>query len=63
MRTDDGHEMTVYAQNLETSGAAQALTYGQPVLLSWRPEHSFVIAVGSGDADEVHAEEGGGGTP
>ena len=44
VRTEDGHEMTVYAQNIETSGAAQALTAGQAVTLSWRPEHAFVLA-------------------
>ena len=57
VRTDVGHELTVYAQNIETSGASQALTYGQPVSLSWRPEHSFVIAAnaeGSTDGGQIH---------
>ena len=54
VRTDDGHQLTVYSQNLETSGAGQALTYGQPVSLSWRPEHSFVIAA----AAEIPVDEG-----
>jgi spermidine/putrescine transport system ATP-binding protein len=59
VRTDDGHQLTVYSQNLETSGAAQALTDGQPVSLSWRPEHSFVIAVDAGTADDRASNQGG----
>lgn len=43
VKTADGHEMTVYAQNLETSGAADVLADGQRVLLAWKPEHTFVL--------------------
>ena len=59
VRTDDGHQLTVYAQNLETSGASQALDYGHPVSLSWRPEHSFVIA-STADSGADERGEGGG---
>jgi spermidine/putrescine transport system ATP-binding protein len=43
VRTDDGHDLMVYAQNIETSGVTQVLADGQPVSISWRPQHSFVI--------------------
>lgn len=35
-----GTELTVYAQNL---GAATAPRSGEEVLLTWRPEHTFVV--------------------
>ena len=43
VETRDGHKLTVYAQNLETSGAGEALADGQRVRLTWRPQHTFVI--------------------
>ena len=43
IETRDGHRLTVYTQNLETSGAAELLTDGHPVRLTWRPQHTFVI--------------------
>ena len=43
VRTADGHTLTVYAQNLDTSGASEVLSDGQPVRLTWRPQHTFVI--------------------
>lgn len=43
VETRDGHRLTVYAQNLETSGAGEALADGQRVRLTWRPQHTFVI--------------------
>jgi len=43
VETGDGHRLTVYAQNLETSGAAEALADGQRVRLTWKPQHTFVI--------------------
>ena len=43
VKTADGHTLTVYAQNLETSGAAEAHADGQSVRLSWQPQHTFVI--------------------
>ncbi len=57
VQTADGHRITVYAQNLETSGAAEVLADGQRVRLSWKPQHTFVIgpaarSEGSGAMDE-----------
>ena len=43
VETRDGHKLTVYAQNLETSGVGEALADGQRVRLTWRPQHTFVI--------------------
>jgi spermidine/putrescine transport system ATP-binding protein len=43
VETGDGHRLTVYAQNLETGGAAEALADGQRVLLTWKPQHTFVL--------------------
>ncbi len=44
VKTADGQRLTVYAQNLETSGANEGLADGQAVRLSWKPQHTFVIA-------------------
>ncbi len=41
--TGGGQRLTVYAQNLETSGAQEALADGQRVRLTWNPQHTFVI--------------------
>lgn len=49
IETRDGHHLTVYAQNLETSGAAEAHADGQRVRLTWRPQHTFVIAAAPDD--------------
>jgi spermidine/putrescine transport system ATP-binding protein len=49
IQTGDGHRMTVYAQNLETSGVAEALADGQQVRLSWKPQHTFVIEASQHD--------------
>ena len=43
IETKDGHKLTVYAQNIETSGAGEVLGDGQPVRLTWKPQHTFVI--------------------
>jgi spermidine/putrescine transport system ATP-binding protein len=58
VETRDKHRIVVYAQNLETSGASEALADGQAVRLTWRPQHTFVIPGGgrpgeqSGDLEE-----------
>jgi spermidine/putrescine transport system ATP-binding protein len=49
VRTDDGHVIVVYTQNLETSGASHTLAEGQRVAVRWRPQHTFVVA-GTGPA-------------
>jgi spermidine/putrescine transport system ATP-binding protein len=48
VRTGDGHEVTVYMQNLETAGAAEAHAAGERVRLTWSPQHTFVIGRPSG---------------
>ena len=60
VETADGHRLTVYAQNLETGGAAEALADGEQVRLTWKPQHTFVIRGPAGDAagDPQSLEEG-----
>jgi spermidine/putrescine transport system ATP-binding protein len=55
VRTGDGHELTVYTQNLETAGSAEVLAAGEMVCLSWKPQHSFVIAART---ESAPAQEG-----
>jgi len=55
VETKDGHRLTVYAQNLETSGAAEMLADGQRVRLTWKPQHTFVI----GPASSAGPDESG----
>ncbi len=43
VQTTDGHRLTVYAQNLETSGAIGTIADGEAVRLTWNPQHTFVI--------------------
>ena len=60
VRTADGHQLTVYAQNLETSGASEVLSDGQHVTVTWRPQHTFVIdrqGTGPGDTQMEEATE------
>jgi spermidine/putrescine transport system ATP-binding protein len=58
VETGDGHRLTVYAQNLETSGAAEALADGQRVLLTWKPQHTFVIDAAEHIQGDPHLPEG-----
>ncbi len=51
VQTAEGHKLTVYAQNLETSGASEVLADGQAVQLSWKPQHTFVIPGASREVD------------
>ena len=53
VQTTDGHRLTVYAQNLDTAGAGELLADGQRVVLTWKPQHTFVI---SGTAERVAGE-------
>jgi len=55
--TADGHRMTVYAQNLETSGAGEALADGQEVRVSWKPQHTFVIEASQHVHGDPHSQE------
>jgi spermidine/putrescine transport system ATP-binding protein len=58
VETGDGHRLTVYAQNLETSGASGALADGQPVQLTWKPQHTFVIEAAEHVHGDPHIPEG-----
>ena len=58
IETRDGHRLTVYAQNLETSGAAETHADGQRVRLTWHPQHTFVIA--AAPTDHEHDPHTGG---
>ena len=60
VQTRDGNKLTVYAQNLETGGAAEALADGHPVRLTWKPQHTFVIDVTTMDRGRAaHPQEKG----
>ena len=56
VETADGQKMTVYAQNLETGGASEALADGQRVRLTWKPQHTFVIGPAAGPARTNNSE-------
>ena len=58
VETGDGHRLVVYSQNLETSGASEALADGQRVLLTWSPQHTFVIAATEHVHGDPHVPEG-----
>ena len=59
IRLGDEHDVTVYNQNLETSGVSEQYPAGQAVRLSWSPKHTFVIGLGaddgSGEGEEPNA--------
>jgi len=57
VETADGHKLTVYAQNLETGGAAEALADGQRVLLTWKPQHTFAIEAAEHVPGQPNIEE------
>ena len=56
VQTAEGHRLTVYAQNLDTAGAAELLANGQRVVLTWKPQHTFVI---SGPAEHAAGDPHG----
>lgn len=58
IETRDGHHLTVYAQNLETSGASEVIADGETVHLAWKPQHTFVIDPATGtDGTQATVEE------
>lgn len=58
VNTPNGNTLTVYAQNLETSGVRDVLADGERVRLTWRPQHTFVIeAAEDHDASPETLEE------
>jgi spermidine/putrescine transport system ATP-binding protein len=60
IETGSGQNMTVYAQNLDTSGSTQVIADGEAVCLSWQPAHTFVIEQipGSGQQPTSVEEDG-----
>jgi spermidine/putrescine transport system ATP-binding protein len=59
VETADKHTLTVYAQNLETSGASEVLADGRRVRLTWKPQHTFILgpASSSRPTEELEPEE------
>jgi spermidine/putrescine transport system ATP-binding protein len=57
IRLDSGKEVSVYAQNLETSGVAEQHAVGQLVSLTWLPKHTFVVGRGADESDVASVEE------
>jgi spermidine/putrescine transport system ATP-binding protein len=57
VETADKHRITVYAQNLETSGAGEILADGAQVRLTWRPQHTFVIDGENPAKETINVEE------
>jgi spermidine/putrescine transport system ATP-binding protein len=51
VETRDGHIVTVYAQNLGTSGDRPPGP-GEAVTLTWHPEHTFVVAAQEGGSED-----------
>jgi spermidine/putrescine transport system ATP-binding protein len=48
-----GARLTVYEQNVERATRAELWAPGEEVLLTWSPDHSFVVAVPSATSDTV----------
>jgi spermidine/putrescine transport system ATP-binding protein len=59
VRVDEGHDVVVYAQNLETSGIGEQHSVGERVRLSWKPQHTFVVAHEAIPPEEADATGGG----
>ena len=57
VETVDEHRLVVYAQNLETSGAREALADGQRVRLTWKPQHTFTIGSVAAHATDATTPE------
>jgi putative spermidine/putrescine transport system ATP-binding protein len=49
---DDGGELMVIRQNLETTSSQALEAQGRRVRLAWRPEHTYVIDAGGDTEDE-----------
>jgi spermidine/putrescine transport system ATP-binding protein len=52
-----GARLTVYEQNVERATRAELWAPGEEVLLTWSPDHSFVVAVPNAPADTVPGVE------
>jgi spermidine/putrescine transport system ATP-binding protein len=53
----DGHRVTVFEQNVERATKAELWTAGEQVLLTWAPEHCFVVDDPTGSAAAAPALE------
>jgi len=51
VKLTDGHRVTVYEQNVQRATKSELWTAGENVVLSWLPEHSFVVADAPGSAN------------
>jgi spermidine/putrescine transport system ATP-binding protein len=56
VKLDDGRDVTVYEQNLDTSGLSAQHPVGGVVRLTWSPKHTFVIG-SRADQDAVEVGE------
>ena len=52
-----GARLTVYEQNVERATRAELWAPGEEVLLTWSPDHSFVVATPGATVDTVEAGE------
>jgi len=43
VRLDDGFDLAVYNQNMDTSGIGEQISAGARVRVTWQPQHTFVI--------------------
>jgi spermidine/putrescine transport system ATP-binding protein len=55
VRLDDGFDLAVYNQNMDTSGVGEQISAGERVRVTWQPQHTFVI---KGQAVSPAAEGG-----
>ena len=50
----DGHKVTVFEQNVERATKAELWTAGEQVILTWSPDHCFVVEeTGDAESDPV----------
>jgi spermidine/putrescine transport system ATP-binding protein len=52
-----GARLTVYEQNVERATRAELWAPGEEVLLTWSPDHSFVVAIPSATTDTATAPQ------
>ncbi len=56
----DGHRVTVFEQNVERATKAELWTTGEEVILTWSPEHCFVVEAGAAASE---SDSPGAGSP
>jgi spermidine/putrescine transport system ATP-binding protein len=52
----DGNRVTVFEQNVERATKAELWTMGEQVVLSWQPDHSFIVEDAGGGSAELTPE-------